>query len=285
MTSTFFTGDEVDQGIELDPDVPFPPFPIWLRIPATWSRLDSHPATWRASAERLMDERFQARRLAARERRDVLAVLEGVVADCQRAGAALSLLALGRRQGGGAASFGMHLAFADDGRAASLGRVLDCLPRTGVTSEISTRSGPAVAHRDRITMVVPGSAEIVALSSLQIFVPLAETSWTVVLSTASAFPELTEPLAVLLRAVAESVCVQQDGDSSGGAPDATSATRPAIGRRPAPGVRTSGWTPVAPDQAAVGFERGFGTLVQRRIDPPSVPEIRAAGPGTGAEQP
>ena len=33
MTSTFFTGDEVDQGIELDPDVPFPPFPIWLRIP------------------------------------------------------------------------------------------------------------------------------------------------------------------------------------------------------------------------------------------------------------
>lgn len=285
MTDTFLAGDEADQGVELDPDVPLPPFPIWLRIPSTWSRLDSHPATWRASAERLIDERFHAGRLAARERRDVLAALEGVVADCQRAGAALSLLALGRRQGGGAASFGMHLAFASDGRAASLGRVLDCLPRTGVTSEISTLSGPAVGHRDRTTMVVPGSAEIVALSSIQIFVPLADTSWTVVLSTASAFPELTEPLAVLLQAVAESVCVEQDGDrSDSGAPDAAPAARPATGQ-PASGFGTLGWTPVASDQATAGFERGFGTLVQRRIGPSPVPRTQACVPGTGEEQP
>ena len=48
----------------------------------------------------------------------------------------------------------------------------DILPRTGVTSEITTGVGPAVLHRDRMTMVVPGTAEIAALTSIQVFVPI-----------------------------------------------------------------------------------------------------------------
>ena len=244
--------DQLTERIELNPDVPFPPFPLWLSVPSTWSPLDSNPGTWRRSADDLIDTTFRGSRLPSGERREVLTLLEGLVADCQRAGAALSLITVGRRTVGGAASFGLHLAFASDGRPASLGRVHDILPRTGVTSEITTSAGPGVLHRDRMTMMVPGTAQVAALTSIQIFVPIPDTSWTVVLSTASAYPDLTDPLESLLRAVAESIRTTEDEVS---------------GPEPAD-FETTEFT--APDQvSAPGFERGFGTLVQRRLDPPA----------------
>lgn len=238
-------GDRID----LDPDVPFPPFPLWLRLPASWSRLDTHPATWRRSADELIDTTFRGSRLPAKERRDIVALLEGLVADCQRAGAALSLITVGRRAAGGAASFGLHLAFASDGRPASPGRVHDVLPRTGVAAEISTEVGPAVLHRDRMTMVVPGTAEIAVLTTIQAFVPIPDTSWTVVLSSASAYPELTDALESLVRQAAESVRVEHK-------PSPDDAGQPPVVERPVE-------RPAAP-----GIERGFGTSVLRRIDPP-----------------
>ena len=254
--------DELTGGrIELNPDVSFPPFPLWLRIPASWSRLDSNPETWRRSAEQLVDGAFRGSRLSARDRRTVLEMLEGLVADCQRAGAALSLLTVGRRASGGAASFGLHLAFASDGRAASLGRVHDMLPRSGTTTDLATGCGPAVMHRDRVTMVVPGTAEIVALSSIQIFLPITGTTWTVVLSTASAVAELTGPLEELLRAVAESISAEEPGSEGERAPTTGVAAHHG---------RPEDWGPADRDTSAptVGFERGFNTFVLRRIDRP-----------------
>ena len=249
-----------DDRIELDPAVPFPPFPLWLRIPSSWSRLDSNPETWRRSADRLIDGAFRGSRLSAKDRRSVLEMLEGLVADCQRAGAALSMLTVGRLASGGAASFGLHLAFASDGRPASLGRVHDMLPRSGTTAELATGCGPAVLHRDRVTMVVPGTAEIVALSSIQIVLPITGTTWTVVLSTASAVPELTGRLEDLLRGVAESIStIDQSADDHH-----ASATDEAADARP------GSWAPADRDTLApaAGFERGFNTLVLRRIEPP-----------------
>ena len=252
--------------IELDPDVPFPPFPVWLALPESWSRLDPHPGTWRRSADDLIDTTFRGSRLPVRERREIIALLEGLVADCQRAGAALSLITVGRRAAGGAASFGLHLAFASDGRPASIGRVHDILPRTGVAGEIGTAAGPAVLHRDRMTMVVPGTAEIAVLTTIQAFVPIPDTSWTVVLSTASAHPELTDALESMLRHAAESVRVDAGPDDPADDADPTDVIGPtgpaAHAREPASEQTHPVDRPVAP-----GIERGFGTLVVRRIGP------------------
>ncbi|SDO77590.1 hypothetical protein SAMN04515671_1964 [Nakamurella panacisegetis] len=249
------------QRTELNPDVPFPPFPLWISVPSSWSPLDSNPGTWRRSADDLIDTTFRGARLPARERREIVGLLEGLVADCQRAGAALSLVTVGRRAAGGAASFGLHVAFAGDGRPASLGRIHDILPRTGVTSEINTATGPGVLHRDRMTMMVPGTAQVAALTSIQIFVPIPDTSWTVVLSTASAYPELTDPLEALVRSVAESI--RTDDEDRGERPTDPAETDPAE-----TGSAEPEFTP-SPSLAAPGFERGFGTLVQRRLDPPA----------------
>ena len=243
--------------IELDPDVPFPPFPVWLRLPSAWSRLDSNPATWRRSADELIDTTFRGSRLPAKERRDIIALLEGLVADCQRAGAALSLITVGRRAAGGAASFGLHLAFAGDGRPASLGRVHDVLPRTGVASEIDTDAGPAVLHRDRMTMVVPGTAEIAVLTTIQAFVPISGTTWTVVLSSASAHPELTDALESMVRSAAQSVRTDAAAGRDEQSAETTEHTGPTVVELPVE-------RPAAP-----GIERGFGTLVLRRIEPPA----------------
>ena len=250
-------GETIAEPIDLNPGATFPPFAVWLRLPATWSRLDSNPATWRQSADRLIDKEFRGTQLRAGERKDLLAMLDGLVADCQRAGAALSLLTVGRRPAGGAASFGLHIAFVSEHHPASLGRVHDSLPRTGVISEVSTRTGPAVMHRDRVTMVVPGSAEIVALTSIQVFVPIPDSNWTLLLSTASAFAELTDPLESLVREVAESVGIDD--------PDQPSTHDLADTDPDWVGVGDIGG--VDADRPATGIERGFGTLLARRIDP------------------
>jgi hypothetical protein len=273
--------DELTDGrIELDAEVSFPPFPLWLRIPGSWSRLDSNPQTWRRSAEQLIDGAFRGSRLSARDRRSVLEMLEGMVADCQRAGAALSLLTVGRRASGGAASFGLHLAFASDGRPTSLGRVHDMLPRSGTTIELATGCGPAVLHRDRVTMVVPGTAEIVTLSSIQIFLPIRETTWTVVLSTASAFADLTGALEELVCAVAESISTGEPGPDGDGAPRTEVAAD--LGR-------PDDWVPAGRDtpDLTAGFERGFNTLVLRRLDAPEKPSLpgRSGPAGAFAGQP
>lgn len=253
-------GELAGDRIELNPEVPFPPFPIWLRVPSTWSQLDSNPGTWRRSADDLIDTTFRGSRVSSKERREIVALLEGLVADCQRAGAALSLITVGKRAEGGAASFGIHIAFASDGRAASIGRVHDILPRTGTVTEIATNSGPAILHRDRMTMVVPGTAAIAALTSIQIFLPVPGTSWTILLSTASAYPDLTDQLEMLLRTSARSIRTGQDGS-----PDAPADLGDPASATSSPDVD---WTTPAYAPPGPGFERGFGTTVLRRLDPP-----------------
>lgn len=246
--------------IELNPDVPFPPFPVWLRLPSSWSRLDSNPATWRRSADEFIDTAFRGSRVTAKERRDIVALLEGLVADCQRAGAALSLITVGRREAGGAASFGLHLAFAGDDRPASLGRVHDVLPRTGVAGDIDTEVGPGVLHRDRMTMVVPGTAEIAVLTTIQAFVPIPDTTWTVVLSSASAHPELTDALESMVRAAAGSVRIEPSSPGQ-----RLPGERPADAGEPTE-TDLAELTELAVEHpAAPGIERGFGTLVLRRV--------------------
>ncbi len=128
------------------------------------------------------------------------------------------------------------------------------LPRSGTTAELATGCGPAVLHRDRVTMVVPGTAEIVALTSIQIFLPITGTTWTVVLSTASAFPELTGGLEKLMRSVAEGISTVDPGA------DRTTATDKATDD----GLDEQ-WMPADPDTGGpkVGFERGLRTVVLR----------------------
>jgi hypothetical protein len=246
--------------LALNPDAPQPPFPVWMALPADWTLLDTNPATWRRSAEEMIDTTFRSSRLRGPERREVMQFFEQLVADVQRAGAALSIIQVGRREAGGAASVGIHLAFADEGRPSSLARVRDSLPRTGTSTEIASSVGPAVLQRDRMTMIPPGATEVVALTSMQVFIPIPDTTWTALFSTATAFPELTEPIEQLMRQIAaqfrltEAQVASEPNGAAGHEGAVTEHSTPQAEYRPAP-------RPTGP-----GIERGFGTFVTKRTN-------------------
>jgi hypothetical protein len=245
--------------VELDPDAPRPPFPLWLQLPGAWSLLDTNPATWKRSAQSLIDTSFGGGALPSSEKRSVLSVLEDLVSDCQRAGAALNLVVLGQLEPGTAFSAGIHLAFAGDNRPASLGRVRDMLGTGGTTTEIDTGCGPGVLHRNRSTMVVPGTARIVAMTTAQVFVPFPGTTWTAVLSTSSAHPQLTEPLVDLLRQVGASIRTTPE------------PTVPATDEQDDNPLADSDFAPTE-SSTIPGLGRGFGTMVLRSLGRADGPE-------------
>lgn len=264
---------ELSERVELNPDVPRPSFPLFMDLPATWSMLDTNPSSWERSAQKMIDTTFRGSRLAGKERREVMAFFDQLVADCQQAGATISLIQVGRLQQGGAASLGIHLAFGDEGQPATVEMVRDTLPRNGITREVSSGVGPAVLHSERMTMVPPGATELVALTSIQIFVPIPDTSWTAVFATASAYPELTEPVEQLLIRIVESFRRTAEPEpapidvTDGGAIDGS-----------ADGNATDDPDDFVelPRTSAPGIERGFTTLVRKRIEPVQPPNGAAA---------
>ena len=261
---------QLSERIHLNPQAPLPPFPMYMDLPAEWTLLDTNPATWERSAQNILQTTFHRSRLSAKERREIIGFFEQLVADCQQAHAALSLIQVGRLQEGGAASLGIHLAFADEGQPSGLGMVRDTLPRNGTTTDVASGVGPAVLHSERMTMVPPGATELVALTSIQIFVPIPESTWTAVFATASAYPELTDPVDRLLRRIVGSFRLTEDPADvpsvGSGVDDGGGEAAPA---------EEDAFTPASPTKGR-GIERGFTTLVRKRsgsddaLDGPSI---------------
>jgi len=260
----------LSERIDLNPQALFPPFPMYMDLPAEWTLLDTNPATWERSAQNILDTTFHRSRLSAKERREIIGFFEQLVADCQQANAALSLIQVGRLQEppGGAASLGIHLAFADEGQPSSLGMIRDTLPRNGTTTEVVSGVGPAVLHSERMTMVPPGATELVALTSIQIFVPIPDSTWTAVFATASAYPELTDPVERLLRRIVGSFRLTEDPAEVTASPStADDAADPAE-----TGTGEDVFTPAPPTKGGPGIERGFTTLVRKRIGADEAPD-------------
>ncbi|MEV7331042.1 hypothetical protein [Micromonospora sp. NPDC093244] len=192
--------------LKLNPHAPHPEFAWFIGIPSDWALLDTHPESWQRSAARMVDDRFFGQRLRAAERRAVLQFLEQLVADCQRAGAALSLVQLGRMSSGTVGSAGLHLGWFNSApQPAGLALVRQTLPRTGTAEEVETPAGPGVLHRDVASTVPPGGLTRVRSAVLQLFLPLPGTTWTAVLSAATPHPEMEQVLTEVTVAVARSI--------------------------------------------------------------------------------
>lgn len=250
--------------LELNPEAAYPPFPVFLDLPADWTLLDTHPATWERSAQNMLDTTFHRSTLSAKERREIIGFFEQLVADCQQAGAALSLIQVGRLQEGGAASLGIHLAFGDEKAPADLGRIRDSLTRSGTITEVESGVGPALLQRERSTMVPPGATELVALTSLQIFVPIPDSTWTAVFATASAHPELTDPVERLLRHIAGSFrLTEEPADAATGETTDDDGSEDGADGDPESDSRFHS----ARSRSGPGIERGFNTFVRKQLRP------------------
>jgi hypothetical protein len=248
------TGLLPEDGLQLNPDAVHPPFAWQVALPADWTVLDTHPATWQRSLERLVDDRFAGQRLKAADRRQVLGFLDELVAACQRASTLISLVHIGRLASGGVASAGLQLAWYDSApEPAGLAWVRQAAGRQGVVEEITTPAGTALLQQDRLSITPPATANRVSVRSLQVFLPLVGRTWTAVAATAGAHPEMQPFLRDLVITVAGSIVPLDDGN--GGAAGT-----------PAEGEPGSVYTPVDPPHAP-GIQRGFGTLLVHRVDP------------------
>ncbi|WP_416904811.1 hypothetical protein [Micromonospora echinospora] len=201
--------------LKINSHAPHPPFPWTVAIPSDWVLLDTNPESWQRNAERIVDDRFHGRRLRAAERRAVLDFLEQLVADCQRAGAALSMVQLGRMSTGAVGSAGLHLGWFDSApQPAGLALVRQSLARTGTVEEVETPRGPGLLHRDVAFTVPPGALTRVRSTVLQLYLPLRGTTWTAVLSAATPHPELERVLADVIVAVARAVSPADPTDAA-----------------------------------------------------------------------
>lgn len=247
------TGPLPAEQLSLNPDVTHPPFPWLIGIPSRWALLDTNPASWQRSAARLVDERFAGRSLKAAERRGVLGFVEQLVADCQRANATLSMIQLGRMSTGAIGSAGLHLAWFDSRtEPASLALVRQSLPRSGLVEEVSAAAGPGLLHTDHASIVPPGATTRVRSQVLQFFLPLPGSTWTAVLSAATPHPEMEAMLRELIIEVGGSIERADEAESS-----AESS------RRPDAGAETY---ESAPPARGPGIEKGFGTVLRRRVE-------------------
>jgi hypothetical protein len=248
------TGALPGDGPRLNPDAAHPPFPWRVQLPDQWAVLDTNPATWQRNLQRLVDERLAGQRLPAASRRELLGHLEDLVVSAQHGGVLLSLVYIGTLSSGTAASAGLHLAWYDSApERASLSTARLAAGRQGVIDEVETDAGTIVVQRDHVMTAPPGSTTRHGLTSLQAFLPLTDRTWTALVATASAYPEITDMLRELVVAVAGSIHPIEDGPTEGPAPDESH-------------VATAEYTPVEPPRAS-GVDRGFGTMIVRRIDP------------------
>jgi len=211
--------------LKLNPNAPHPPFPWLVGIPSDWTVLDTNPESWQRSAERMVDERFHGQKIRAAERRAILDFVEQLVADCQRAGAALSMVQLGRMSTGTVGSAGLHLGWFDSGPdPAGLALVREALPRTGTVEEVDTPGGPGLLHKDSASTVPPGGTIRVRSTIWQLYLPITGTTWTAVLSAATPHPEMETTLNSLIVAVAQSIApADDDSDDDSDDADATDA--------------------------------------------------------------
>jgi hypothetical protein len=192
----------------LDPDAARPPFEWQVSLPTgpAWSLLDTYPASWQRSAERLNDSHLAGRHLRTTERKSVLAFLGELVGACQLAGTVLSLVQIGALDQRTLSTVGLHIAWYDSAPdPSSLATVRSAASTSGVIEEIDTPAGPVILQRDYRSVAPSSSERRVGVTSLQAFLPVPGHTWTAIVATSSPHPEVVDSLRVIVIAVAGSI--------------------------------------------------------------------------------
>lgn len=246
-----------DSGLRLNSDAAHPPFTWQVALPEDWALLDVNPASWQRSLDRLIDERFEGRRLRRAQVRGLRTHLEELVVGAQRAGVLLSLVRIGLLSTGEQASAGLNLSWYDSAPVgATLALARQAIGRQGIVEEIETDAGTLLLQRDHTVVTSPAATTRVGLTSLQAFLPLTGRTWTAVVATSSAHPEMTDLLHHLILATAGSIRpLEADTSAEPDSPDSQT-----------PGAALEFAAVEKPDKP--GIERGFGTMVLRQIPPP-----------------
>jgi hypothetical protein len=190
-----------------------PPFAFRVQGPDDWMVLETAPNTWKRSVERLLADRAVALgRLPGHGRRQLMTLLEDVVAAAQQTGVVLSLVKLARDAGGRLFWGSLALSWCDAAPVpADLAFARLAAGDTGRVEELDTPAGPALLRRETLPQPAP-VAELFgerAVHSAQAFLPVPGTSWTALVTGTVARADHTELLDLLVGRMVGSLRVQR----------------------------------------------------------------------------
>ncbi|NMO00488.1 hypothetical protein HH308_04575 [Gordonia sp. TBRC 11910] len=181
--------------IEWHPDALRPNFEWSVALPTDWAVLQTHPSLWQRQNERIVDDYYGGKRVAARVRRALLRSLEDAVAVTQKNRVLLTLIRPGVDAEGRIENVALNVMFTSSSpRLASMAPIRKALEtKPGTTEELTTPSGNAYVVFVRTDEQQDGDTTRESVS-VQAFYPLPSTTWTLVVGTTAPRPDLTEAL-------------------------------------------------------------------------------------------
>ena len=190
-----------------------PPFAFRIEGPDDWMLLETAPNTWERSLERLLADRAaELGRLPGRHRRQLLTLLEDMVAAAQQTGVVLSLVKLARDAGDRLFCGSLALSWFDAAPVrADLAFARLAAGDGGRVEELDTPAGPALLRRERLPQPIP-AAELLgdgASHSAQAFLPVPGTSWTALVTGTVGHAGHADLLDRLVRRMVGSLRVQR----------------------------------------------------------------------------
>ncbi|WP_257160273.1 hypothetical protein [Corynebacterium cystitidis] len=189
--------------VRFHPDAPRPPFLWSAQLPVTWRVIDTHPAQWQLTVERVADDYLGGVRLSSAQKRAVKQQLEQVVQQCQKAGVLVALVLPG-------------VVGEDVSAATLLFRWVDSSPAPAsiVAAERQlqgkapvveqTGRGDSFVFASMTGQVGPVSNRRTAYT-YQALLPVAGTSWTLMVSGSAPSQDTGEIVADVVRRVVASV--------------------------------------------------------------------------------
>ena len=190
-----------------------PPFAFRIQGPDDWMLLETAPNTWERSVERLLGDRAVALgRLPGRQRRQLMLLLEDMVAAAQQTGVVLSLVKLARDADDRLFCGSLALSWYDAAPvSADLAFARLAAGDAGRVEELDTPAGPALLRRETLPRPIP-AAELFGdgmTHSVQAFLPVPGTSWTALVTGTVGHADHADLLDLLVRRMAGSLRVQR----------------------------------------------------------------------------
>lgn len=190
-----------------------PPFAFHIQGPDDWMLLETAPSTWKRSVERLLADRaVELGRLPARPRRELMTLLEDMVAAAQQTGVVLSLVKLARDPADRLFCGSLALSWYDAAPVrADLAFARLAAGDAGQVEELDTPAGPALLRRQTLAQPIP-AAELLGdgrTHSAQAFLPVPGTSWTALVTGTVGHADHAGLLDLLVRRMVGSLRVER----------------------------------------------------------------------------
>lgn len=194
--------------IEYHPDAPRPSWAWGAQLPLNWRYVDTHPARWRTCVDRLADDYLPGVRLSSPQKKAVKAQLEQAVAQAQKAGV-LVLLVLPGMEGEAASAATLLLRWVDS--SPSPASVIAAQRQLQAKDPVVERTGRGDSFVFASTTGLVGPVtDRRTFYTHQAFLPVAGTTWTLVVSGTAPSEETGAAVANVVRRLVSSVRTYTD---------------------------------------------------------------------------